>query len=365
MVDGSNDRYAKEHSKRYVKEGHAREYDVVKNVVKEYDIITVGSAVVDAFVKTAPSDSEILHIHHHVDMCYPLGSKILVDNLEFFTGGGGTNSAVAFSRMGLRTAFLGMIGNDNNSKMILDELHRENIDFIGKRGETSGFSVILDAIAKDRTVFAYKGCNDDLSGINKKNNEKNLKTKWFYFSSMLGKSFKTQEFLANYGKKNGIKIAFNPSLYIAKKGAKYLKNIISNTEILILNKEEIQALLNIRSNNVFQLLYEASMIGPKIICVTDGDKGVHCYDSYNKEFYSVDAKKIHVVEATGAGDAFASGFVAGRIKNYSISNCLKIGMLNSESVIKYRGAKNILLGEKIFHTAEKDNRKIVVNKLRH
>ena len=67
----------------------------------KYDIITVGSSTVDVFAHTDPSQAELLRVHDHTDVAYPLGAKILIKEIHFFTGGGGTNCAVSFSRLGL------------------------------------------------------------------------------------------------------------------------------------------------------------------------------------------------------------------------------------------------------------------------
>ena len=91
-----------------------------------YDIITIGSASIDLFIKT---EGEIRKHHDHLDICYHLGNKLLVKDLIFSTGGGGTNTAVAFSRLGLRTAFIGVVGADDNGEIILRELEKERVNF--------------------------------------------------------------------------------------------------------------------------------------------------------------------------------------------------------------------------------------------
>lgn len=319
-----------------------------------FDVITVGSSTVDVFMHTDPKQTEILHVHKHVDIAYPLGAKILVKELEFFTGGGGTNSAVAFSRLGLKTGWIGRVGDDDNGKRILDELERENIKFLGYKGGVTGYSVILDAIESDRTIFTFKGCNDDLSYRKIKKPE----TKWMYFSSMMDKSFKTIKKMSYHANIHNLKIAFNPSLYLAKKGVRYLKPVLRNTEILIFNKEEAQAMLNTNSENQFQMLHDIHKLGPKIIIITDGKHGAHCLDTIEKHFYSIKPEKVKIRETTGAGDAFASGFVAGKILGKDTEYSLRLGMLNAESVIKHKGAKNKLLGKEAFHMAENDKRHI-------
>lgn len=304
-----------------------------------YDVITVGSATLDVFAKTK---SELIKIETPTAeeelIAYPSGSKIIMTHLEFMTGGGGTNTAVSFSKMGLKTAYLGKVGEDENGNRILQQLKKEKVDFVGVREKgMSGYSIILDSIKEDRTILVHKGVNDDLKfpeiGLNR------LKTKWFYFSSMMGESYKTLEKLSDYAKKNSIKVAFNPSSYLTKKGLTFLKKVLMNTNALILNKEEAEMLVG--KGEMKSLLKAIHKSGPEIAIITDGKKGAFASDG--KKLYFVKPHKVKVVETTGAGDAFASGFVSGLIKKNDIKFALKLGLTNAESVVCCYGAKNGLL----------------------
>lgn len=161
-----------------------------------FDIITLGSATIDVLVK---AKNEKLKHNHHTDIAYHLGEKILVDDIEFTTGGGGTNTAVAFSRLGLKTAFLGVISHDLNGEFIAKELVKENVEFLGvvKPGKP-GYSVILPS-SSDRTILSFKGINDQLNWEDV--HPDSINTKFLYISSMLGNSFKTAERLAFYARK--------------------------------------------------------------------------------------------------------------------------------------------------------------------
>jgi len=304
-----------------------------------YDVITVGSATIDAFAKT---EAELINIKTSKEeealIAYPCGTKILINNLDFHTGGGGTNTGVAFSRLGLKTAFLGRLGNDSNADLILAELKKEKIDFIGMKGKIqTGYSVVLDSIEDDRTILTYKGANSNL--VYSEIKKSKLTTKWFYFSSMIGKSYKTLEKLAVYARKKGIMVAFNPSSYLAKAGTKFLRNLIKNTTLLVLNKEEAKYLVG--HNPDIELLKNLSVLGPKIIVMTDGKNGVLVLS--DRTVYKMKANKVKIKETTGAGDSFASGFVAGLIYKNSVEFGLNLGMANASSVIKRIGAKNKLL----------------------
>lgn len=325
-----------------------------------YDVISVGSNTVDVFAKT---DSELIEIKskNSVEelLAYPLGAKILIKELEFMIGGGGTNTATAFSRLGLKTGYLGKIGRDENGLKVFKLLKEEKIRFLGTLGDVSGYSVILDSIENDRTILTYKGCSDDLKF--EELDLKKLKTKWFYFASMMGESFETIKKLAIHAGKNKLKIAFNPSLYLAEKGFNYLKPILQNTSVIILNKEEAELIVG--KGHIRDLIKRLKQPRMEAVVITDGKKGAYCY--YKKMLYYVQPlKKIKIKETTGAGDAFASSFIAGIIKNKKIEDCLRIAAINAESVIQNYGAKNILLTQnQLIRLLKKQKRKIVKSKI--
>jgi len=304
-----------------------------------YDVITVGSATVDALART--EFCEMTHDRHD-DECiaYPVGSKILMEELILTVGGGGTNTAVSLARLGHKVAFIGKIGSKYNSKRVIEELKKEKVNtslvIRSKTGHT-GYSIILDSKKHDRTILSFRGSNNDL-GFNEIDFKK-IKTKWFYFSSMIGKSFKTLEKIASYAEKNKIKIAFNISSYLAKKGKNHLKNILKKTKILVLNKEEARLLVG--KGDIKNLLKKLIELSPNIVAITDGKHGVFVYE--NGIFYSGKPHNVNIVETTGAGDAFASSFLCGIIRKNNVEFALRLGMTNAESVIQHHGAKEKLL----------------------
>ncbi len=308
-----------------------------------YDVISVGSATVDVFAKTHFSELiKIIDPKGETDLlAFPSGTKILIDDLEFTTGGGGTNTAVAFSRLGHKVAFLGKLGEGTNSDFIHKNLVKEKIDLLCAHGKgNAGYSIILDTLDHDRTILAYKGINDELKAGDVP--FRKLKAKWFYFSAMMEESFTTMEKIAEYAQQKNIKIAFNPSTYLAEKGKSYLKHILSRTELLVLNKEE--ACLLAGHDEMEGLLFRLKGLGPKIVVITDGKHNLYVMDKYH--IYSVFPPPVKIVDATGAGDAFAASFLSGIMRKNDIEFAIKLGIANAQSVVKYFGAKNILLSYK-------------------
>lgn len=305
-----------------------------------YDVITVGSSTIDVFAKV---DSELIKIktvkHEEELIAYPCGSKILIRELEFLTGGGGTNTAVALSKLGLKAAYLGKVGHGGNSNLIKRRLKAEKVDFLGVHSKEhhAGYSVILDSLEGDRTILAYKGANNFLEFDEIK--KKKLKTRWFYFSSMMESAFETQKKLAVFAKDNNIKIAFNPSNYLAEKGYDYLKEILERTDLLILNKEESMLLAG--NLPLPDLAKKLMSYGPERVVITDGTRGAYTIEG--SRFIHVSTNGRKAVETTGAGDAFASTVLAGLIKGKPIEYCLQMAVINAESLIQEFGAKNGLL----------------------
>ena len=298
----------------------------------KFDVVSFGSAVVDTFVDTEFNEKSN-------SFNYPAGSKILVNDLKFDIGGGATNVAVAFARLGLETGCICKIGDDNNGEDVLKMLKREKIKFLGSKAEgKTGYSIILDSKDRSRTILTFKGPGNDigLEEIPK------FKTNWLYFSSVLGKSLRTQGKLARKLKKEGVRLAFNPGEYLIKR--EDLALILKLCDVLILNKQEAEMLCkkHKKKGNLMTCLRE---LGPKIVVITDKNKLISCNDGSKR--YFLKPNKVKVVERTGAGDAFASGFVAGMIAGKTIPESLKLGLRESESVIRYFGAKNKLLKFKL------------------
>lgn len=261
-----------------------------------YDIITVGSATIDIFIDTA---NKLFRER------VPFGEKILIDKLHIDTGGGAINTAVAFTRLGLKTGCLTKVGAGFPCPKEIDDslIIRDN-------NLLTDHSIILDATGKDRTILVYKDASTklDFSEI------KLPKTKWFYMASM------PMELLEKFADLNA-KFALNTRKAPTK--------LLDKTEILILNKEEARAM-------------GKDIKRAKICVITDKDKPIKAF--YKNKIYKImPHKNIKCLERTGAGDAFASGFTAGIILKDDIDFALKLGLANSESVIQHYGAQNKLL----------------------
>ncbi len=328
-----------------------------------YDIITFGSAAQDIHVK-----SKLFRILKDLSaqagekdfstgegLCLALGSKIDVEDIFFSTGGGGTNTAATFVKQGLRTAFCGAIGVDAPGLEIIRELKRLRIDtrFIVKKKEKhTNNSVIISNTGEDRTILVYRGASDllDAQDIPWK---KIKKAKWFYLAPLAGLLLDPPksadeggcafEEIVNFAYENKIRVAVNPSIKQLSLPVEKLKNILEKIDILFLNQEEASFLTKITFKQEQDIFKKIDEVCPGIAVMTKGGEGVTVSDG--KYLYSaLPDPNRKIIDATGAGDSFAAGFLSDYIRyNGDIEKAIQLGIANSEANLSQIGAKSGLL----------------------
>jgi len=308
-----------------------------------HDIITFGSASWDVFLK--PKKFQILggkKFARAKGLCLDLGSKIDLEDIFISSGGGGTNTAATFAKQGFKTAYCGRVGDDVFGQEIIKELKSLKVDtsFVLKtKLKLTNYSVIFNTgPKKDKTVLAYRGASELLT--KKDIPWKKLKAKWFYLAPLSGKSAGLTEYLVNFAYRNKIKIAFNPGKSQLFLSQNTLKRILKKVDVLFLNREEASLLTKLpfnKQDQVFRKLDQMTL-GIALIGTSKGMKA-----SDNKRIYQFKSSRNKVVDKTGAGDAFGSGFITGLIRKNDIEYAIKLGMANSASCIQKWGAKQGLL----------------------
>ncbi|MEA2088990.1 MAG: carbohydrate kinase family protein [Patescibacteria group bacterium] len=317
----------------------------------KYDIITIGGVTRDFFVLT--EKGVILSKKNIVAkkfLSFELGSKIYAQSLRSSLGGGACNTAVGFSKLGLKTSIKICVNEKEEGDWIKQKLKEKKVDIsqvVNTNKEASGFSfIIIDSgiKSKEHIIFSCRGANKYL----KINPKEKFNTKWFYLSSFSGDNWQSQLKNINQIIKNqNIKLAFNPGRRQINEGISKLKFILKNTQVLILNREEAIELILLKhyysqAPHIKLLLKELYVYSPNLIIITDGTNGVYAYDG--KKFYKQKSLKVKVIDTTGAGDAFSSGFIFGFIKyKGDIKKALKLGVKNGASVVKKIGAQEELL----------------------
>lgn len=301
----------------------------------KFDVVTFGSGFVDVYLA-----SKAFKVKKEW-LCQTYGGKIAVETMVMTSGGGATNTAVALERLGLQTACVICLGKDDWGLFVRKELKKEGVSplYIQQVDEPTSYSTALVAENGGRTILVYRGASNKLSG--QKIEWDRLNSKWFLVSS-LGGNFNLLTKIIRVAQDKKIKVAINPGGSEIEM-SKTLKQFLPHIEVLILNLEEAAKLTEHEISNKIEIFKDVIKLGPKLIAITEGRKGAVLLKG--KKIISLTAIKSEVIEETGAGDAFASGLIAGLIKDFKLEKCLKLGLANGASVVEYFGPKKGLLFE--------------------
>jgi ribokinase len=315
---------------------------------KTFDVITFGSATRDIFLqsKDMPLIQNEKDFVSGEGICLSLGSKLNVDQIQYASGGGGTNVAATFAKQRMKTAFCGAVGTDEAALEIVREMKALGVDlrFLIKRKEKmTNHSVIISKGPDDRIILAYRGAAEL---VDKKHIPfKKLKAHWMYLAPLSGLLCDNFEELVTFAHKSGMKVAVNPSKQQLALPKETLRRIFKKVELLFLNQEEASFLTGISMKDETAIFKATEAMGAKVTVMTKGEHGVIASDG--EHFYSA---KPHpsalVVDNTGAGDAFAAGFLVNYLrKDGDIVKAMQMGMANAEANLKYVGAKTGLLAK--------------------
>ena len=297
------------------------------------DIITIGSATKDIFLNASKSKKG-------QGFFFPLGEKIEMEKLMAFSGGGGVNTATTFALQGLKTGFCGVIGQDLAGQDILEELQSLGVETSltkTKSDKATDVGIILHE-KNERSILL---CHSSSKTFGEKDIDwQNLQeTQWLYIAPLWEEAAKLTQKLVSFAKKNRIKIALNPSQ--SQLSLNSIKKIIKDIDVLIMNSDEVSVLVEIKIYQEKPVLRKVRKMTEAIIIITKGKNGAVAMDS--KFIYQVPTIPVKIIDATGAGDSFGSGFVAGLIQRKNIEQSLQLAMANAVSNIQAFGANKGLL----------------------
>jgi len=325
-----------------------------------FDVITFGSAAWDAFMempaKYIKKDGCFIAGRGFV---FNMGSKIDISGARFAFGGGGINTATTFARQGFKTAYCGMVGDDIPGREVAQYLKRIGVSaglmsFTNDRATNN--SVVLNAQGEDRAILVYRGASELLES--KHIAWDRINAKLFYLAPLSGKlSALTDEIIA-FAQKNGIMVAANLGNSQLSMAKPRLQKLLSGINVLILNKEEAATLTGIDYSDEDRIVARMARMHSGISVMTKGKDGAMIIA--NGKIYEAKLKKFKVIDVTGAGDAFSSGFMSGMLATGNdIEYSFKMALVNSKHCLSIRGADKLLAKDDNY-LVDREDIKIIV-----
>lgn len=238
-------------------------------------------------------------------------------------GGSAANTIVGLARLGVDTSIIGKIAEDDEGDLIeynlaINGVYTNNLIYsdTGSTGKCMGF---VDKNG-ERCLYIDPGVNDEIK-IGEINPLYIMRCKIMHYTSFVGDSFKTQIELLEKLSRDTL-LSFDPGMLYVQKGFDELMPILERTNILLINESELRMLCKSEDAPLKELVVGFLDLGIETIVVKQGSRGVYAI-STNEEC-SVEAYKCDVVDTTGAGDSFNSGFLYSQLKGYSLEKSCRI-----------------------------------------
>jgi len=299
-------------------------------------ILSIGEATLDAIVFLSEANVHCTLHKEKCEFCINYADKVMADNLKFSLGGNAANTAVAFSRLGLDSQLFSVIGDDWIGKHAHELLEKEKVDCRYVETEPGPTSYATALIFQgERNLIIYHVPREyvlpDFEPVD-----------WIYLTSMGQAYIDAYRKVLAFTKQHQAKISFNPGTFQLRAGVKVLKPYLEITEALFVNKEEARQLTELpASASIHDLSVALYDLGPKIINITDGPVGAYSFDGQQLLF--LDIFPVPVVQRTGCGDSYASGFTAALLHGKTIDEAMRWGMANAAGVVSHTGPQEGLL----------------------
>ncbi len=314
--------------------------------MSEIEVLAIGDVVTDAFIKLLDDRASTYENEDGKFLAMPFGMKVPFDHAEVIEAvGNAANAAVSFAKLGINSGLISNVGGDSHGRDIIKALHDKKVDsrfVIINSNKTTNYHYVL--WYKDERTILIKHEEYDYHWPRFRDADI---PKWVYFSSISEKALdRYHDLVADWLEENPeIKLAFQPGTFQLEAGVERLKRLYERTEVLVFNREEAVQVTGGDYDNVHELLDRLHSYGPKIVCITDGPAGAYASDGNVRLKMPPYPDPAPPFERTGAGDAFASTFVAALIQGNNIEGALQWAPINSMNVVQHMGAQEGLLTE--------------------
>lgn len=302
----------------------------------QLDILTIGDVVVDDFIRLTNAytseDKDLL--------CVDFRSKVPFESSTIVYGvGNSANAAVAAAKLGLKSAIISVIGNDENGRKCIESLQAAGVDtshIVSEQTTSTNYHYVL-WFENDRTILinhhAYTYTFPQLTEA----------PKAIYLSSLGKDALSVYDPLLGYLNTHpDVKLVFQPGTFQIDHFSDF-EDFVPRSFLFIANKEEYQKMLNSQEEDPKTLLTLMKDRGPTYAIMTDGPDGLYATDGTRFVYLPMYPDPREAVERTGAGDACASSIAAALIDNVPFEEALLWGPINSMSVVQQIGGQRGLL----------------------
>ena len=261
------------------------------------------------------------------------GETYICNDFGIYQGGKGANQAIALAKLNIPTLMLGKVGKDILSKFTLSSLQKNGVDTSGigksKKKSTGSASIWVNAEGQN-SILIYAGANGEVDEDFIYHHEKFFsEASWFLTQFEI--PLKSIILALKFAKKYGLKTVMDP----APVREIHNNDIWQLIDYLLPNEIELKEITH--SEDIITAIQILKSCGAKEVIVKLGGKGAG-YEDNGKLILSPAIPVKQVVDTTGAGDCFISGFIYGMLQQRDILQAIKIANLTASYSIQKKGA---------------------------
>ena len=314
--------------------------------MKTYHLTGIGNAVVDVISQADDSFLEMMGIEKGImQLIERERGEVLyaaMENRVQTPGGSVANTIAGAGALGLDAAFIGRVHDDALGRFYADAMNEDGVDFVNPPvpgGELpTSRSMIFVSPDGERSMNTYLGISSELSSTDVPaevaGNSQIMFLEGYLFDKEKGKTafLEAARDCRNGGGKTGI--AISDPFCVERHRTDFLLLIEHELDFVIGNEAEIKSLFE--TDDLEEALRRTAAICPLVVCTRSGDGVTVLHDGARID---VPVEKVVPVDATGAGDQFAAGFLFGMATGRDMETCARIGNVCAREVISHIGPR--------------------------
>ena len=314
--------------------------------MKKYDVVGIGNAVVDVLTTADDSFLELMGIEKGIMQLVERDrAEVLygaMDDRKQAAGGSVANTIAGVGNLGLSTGFVGRVHYDALGRFYAEAMEMDGTRFVNAPvpgGELpTSRSMIFVSPDGERSMNTYLGISAELGpedvDLDVAANAKIVFLEGYLFDKDKGKEAFTTMARACRAAGGQAGIAISDPFCVERHRDDFLALIKDELDYVIGNEAEIKSLW--QTEDLEEALVKTAEICPLFACTLSGD-GVTIVSGETR--VSVGVERIVPVDATGAGDGFAAGFLYGLATGADLKTCGEMGCLVAGEVIRHIGPR--------------------------
>lgn len=224
-------------------------------------------------------------------------------------GGVTANFVTAAARLDCKTGFIAGVGDDDHGRFLINTLKANGVDTSHVKvhnDRSTAFNILLVSRKGEKIALQDPNLRDNVPAPEELDEQYLSKARCLHTSAI---KIATTEKAVELAKRRGVTVSFDLEKHVAVQGMAKLRKILKNTDVLLPNKAGARELT--KEDDLAGAAKRLLSYGPHVVVVTLGGRG--CMVVTTQEKFEVPAIKVNAVDTTGAGDAFAAGFLYGTI----------------------------------------------------